>query len=48
MFNNIFNELKRVITNIFFVNLFYISWSIRLKFNMAINLKLPLKRRFND
>lgn len=49
MFNNtIFNELKRVIKNNFFVNLFYISWSIRLKFNMAIKLKLPLNRRFND
>lgn len=44
MFNNIFNELKRVITNIFFVNLFYISWSIRLKFNKYGNrFKLPLK-----
>lgn len=43
MFNKIFNELKRVIKKIFFVNLFYISWSIRLKLNMAIKLKLPLK-----
>lgn len=45
--NNIFNELKRVI-NFFLVNLFYIWLSIRLKFNMAIKLKLPLNRRFND